>query len=111
MNKIFQIKDFVLIALESDSLFSPGTINTIFKITDHLKYMPDVYSVMSPTNLKVIRGTENGMEVKTILSSPPKTKEKIKEYKNKLFHSDLPDRKSTRLNSSHIPLSRMPSSA
>ena len=90
MNKIFPSKDFVLIALESDSLFSPGTINTIFKITDHLKYMPDVYSVMSPTNLKVIRGTENGMEVKTILSSPPETKEKIKEYKNKLFHSDLP---------------------
>ena len=30
---------------------------------------------------------------------------------NGLLHIDLADRKSTRLNSSHIPLSRMPSSA
>ena len=27
------------------------------------------------------------------------------------YNKDMPDRKSTRLNSSHIPLSRMPSSA
>ena len=36
---------------------------------------------------------------------------RIEDYLQVLFESDDPDRKSTRLNSSHIPLSRMPSSA
>ena len=35
----------------------------------------------------------------------------IEEIKGKPFVSGNQDRKSTRLNSSHIPLSRMPSSA
>ena len=35
----------------------------------------------------------------------------LKADKNKKVDMDNPDRKSTRLNSSHIPLSRMPSSA
>ena len=37
--------------------------------------------------------------------------ELIQQPHNLIRHPDMPDRKSTRLNSSHIPLSRMPSSA
>ncbi len=90
MNEIFPSRDFVLIAVESDSLFSLSTINTIYKMTEYLEDLPDVYSVMSPTNLKVIRGSEEGMEVKTILDAPLKTPAELKHYKEVLFHSDLP---------------------
>ena len=90
MTKIFPSRDFVLVAYESDSLFSPKALQNIFKITEHLQDMPDVYSVMSPTNIKVIRGTTEGMEVKAILTAPPKTKEEIAHYRYTLFHSDLP---------------------
>ena len=90
MTKIFPSRDFVLIAYESDSLFSPRAIGNIFQITEHLKDLPDVYSVMSPTNIKVIRGTQEGMEVNPILKAPPKTKEEIETYRYTLFHSDLP---------------------
>ena len=90
MNKIFPSRDFILVAYESDSLFSPSALQNIFRITEHLEDMPDVYSVMSPTNIKVIRGTEEGMEVKAILDHPPQTAEEVQRYRYRLFHSDLP---------------------
>ncbi len=90
MTKIFPSRDFVLIAYESDSLFSPKALKNIFAITQHLKDMPDVYSVMSPTNIKVIRGTQEGMEVRPILNAPPKTAREVQKYRYVLFHSDLP---------------------
>ncbi len=90
MNEIFPSKDMVFVALEPDSLFSPQTIATIYKITQELEDLPDVYSVISPTNVKIIMGTEEGMDVREILSEPPKTPEEIAEYEHKLFNSDLP---------------------
>ncbi len=90
MTKIFPSRDFILIAVESDHLFSPATLQTLYQITEHLEDLPDVYSVMSPTNLKVIRGSEQGMEVKSILKSPPSTLEDVNRFRQVLFHSDLP---------------------
>jgi len=90
MNEIFPSKDFILVAVKSDSLFSVKTINEIFEITQHLEDMPDVYSVMSPTNIKLIRGSDAGMEVKEILTAPPQNENDLKLYKQTLFNSDLP---------------------
>ncbi len=90
MNDLFPSRDFMLVAVESDSLFSVGTINLIYKISEHLSDMPDVYSVMSPTNLKIIRGTEDGMEVKPILEEPLADRNEVQKYKYALFNSDLP---------------------
>ncbi len=90
MNDIFPSRDFILIAVESDSLFSPANLQTLFKLTEDLESIPDVYSVMSPTNIKVIRGTEEGMEVKSILDAPPQNARQVEAYKQVLYHSDLP---------------------
>ncbi len=90
MNKIFPSRDFVLIAYETDSLFTPETLQDIFNITRHIEQIPSVYSVMSPTNIKVIKGSEEGIEVKEILSQPPKTTADVEKYRFTLFHSDLP---------------------
>ena len=56
--------------------------------------------------------------VTTVLSAttPIEKKQALNEWRNKVGHKKAQeitteDRKSTRLNSSHIPLSRMPSSA
>ncbi len=90
MNKMFPSRDFVLVAYETDSLFTPKAIGEVFGITKHLEKVAGVYSVMSPTNIKVIKGTEEGLEVKEILAHPPKEKKEIEKYKYALFHSDLP---------------------
>ena len=90
MNDLFPSRDFVLAAVESDSLFSIETINLIYKMSEYLSDLPDVYSVMSPTNLKIIRGTEDGMEVKPILEEPLADSNELQKYKQALFNSDLP---------------------
>ncbi len=90
MNKIFPSKDFILIAVESDSVFSVNFLATVYDLTKTLENLPEVYSVMSPTNIKVIRGTEEGMEVKEILTAPPSTTQEVIRYKETLFNSDLP---------------------
>ncbi|NOX36316.1 MAG: RND family transporter [Calditrichaeota bacterium] len=90
MNEIFPSRDFILIAIESDSLFSVEVIQHLYRITRQLEDMPDVYTVMSPTNVKVIRGTESGMEVREILEEPPQTAQEVDVYRQTLFHSDLP---------------------
>ncbi len=90
MNEIFPSKDFVLIAIETDSVFSLKFVRTVYDLTNTLETLPEVYSVMSPTNIKLIRGTEEGMEVKEILPTPPETERDIQKYKHDLFNSDLP---------------------
>ena len=90
MNKIFPSRDFVLIAYETDSLFTPKSIADIFKLTKYLEKIPSVYSVMSPTNIKVIKGSEEGLEVKEILAKPPTNAAEVSAYKHILFHSDFP---------------------
>jgi len=90
MNKIFPSRDFILIAVESKQLFSPSTIATIYKLTNELENVPDVYSVMSPTNIKVIRGSAEGMEVQSILKAPPASLADVDAYRYTLYHSDLP---------------------
>ncbi len=90
MNKIFPSRDFVLLAYGTDNIFSPNALREIFNLTSHLEKMPDVYSVLSPTNIKIINGSKDGIEVKEILKKPPVTDAEIKIYKQKLFNSDLP---------------------
>ncbi len=90
MNKIFPSRDFVLLAYHTDNIFSAGAIGEIFKLSAELERMPNVYSVLSPTNIKIINGTKDGIEVKEILKKPPKTREGINRYRKKLFKSDLP---------------------
>jgi len=90
MNKIFPSRDFILLAYSKENIFSPEAIKEIFNLTKQLEKMPNVYSVLSPTNIKIINGTEEGIEVKEILKNPPETSEEVKAYKQKLFNSDLP---------------------
>ena len=90
MSDIFPSRDFVLIAVESDSLFSPTVLTAIYTLTQSLQDLPDVYSVMSPTNIKIIRGTEEGLDIRDALPHPPKTMADVQAFKNALFTSDMP---------------------
>jgi predicted RND superfamily exporter protein len=90
MNKIFPSRDMVLLAYQTDSLFSVKSIGEIFYLTKSLRKIPGVYSVMSPTNVKLIKGAEDGIEVKEILSRPPKNKAELLAFKHELFNSDVP---------------------
>ncbi|RMF09276.1 MAG: hypothetical protein D6762_04110, partial [Candidatus Neomarinimicrobiota bacterium] len=89
MNDIFPTKDFVFIGIRGDDLFSPKHLREVWDITRTLEDNPDIYKVMSPTNVSLIRGTEEGMVVEDILDRPPETPAEIHRYRDRLFHSDL----------------------
>jgi len=89
MGDIFPSKEFVFVGITGDSLFTPQNIGTIAALTDSIDAYPEVYNVISPTNISLIEGTEDGMVVRDILKDLPETPEEIRQYRQDLFHSDL----------------------
>ncbi len=89
MTEIFPSKEFIFIGIQGENLFSPNHLEEVWTLSKSLEDNPDIYKVMSPTNVSLIRGTEDGMMVEDILNGPPKTDKEIRTFKNRLFHSDL----------------------
>ena len=86
-----------------------------FLNNDANKFGNNLFEEVSNTKLKMIFESclsvdFSKIEYDFVLTSPPYINLEIYEHME-LWDSDTADRKSTRLNSSHIPLSRMPSSA
>lgn len=89
MGDIFPSKEFVFVGITGDSLFTPQNISTIAALTDSIEAYPEVYNVISPTNISLIEGTPEGMNVRDILTQLPETPEEVRQYNRDLFNSDL----------------------
>ncbi|UCH11588.1 MAG: MMPL family transporter [Fidelibacterota bacterium] len=89
MGDIFPTKDMIFVGITGENIFSLGHIKDVWELTNRIKNLPEVYDVLSPTNVKLIRGTEDGMEVEDILLHPPYTPEEVKLFRQDLFDSDL----------------------
>ncbi|UCD38413.1 MAG: RND family transporter [Fidelibacterota bacterium] len=89
MGEIFPTKEFIFIGMEGDDIFSRESLEDVWEITARFESLPAIYDVMSPTNVSLILGTEEGMEVRDILSAPPQTPVEIETFQRDLFSSDL----------------------
>lgn len=89
MDELFPAKDFVFIGIFGEDLFAPGHLKTIWDFTEKLEGLPGVTDVLSPTNLSIITGTEEGMDVSEIVEKPPVTDEEVQQFQADLFGSDL----------------------
>ncbi len=89
MTEIFPTKDFVFIGVEGDNIFTVAALQEIWDLTDSLEAYPEIYKVMSPTNVNVIRGTDEGMVVEDILETPPSTAAEVAAFRERLFNNDL----------------------
>lgn len=83
MKEIFPSKDMVMVIYKGD-VFSVGGAKEIAELTSLLEEYPEAYSVMSPTNVKIIEGTEEGINVEEALAWEPSTQEDIKKWKDRL---------------------------
>jgi len=86
---IFPGKEAIFIALKTKEPFSIESVNTIYYFTKKLEDIKGVWQVLSPTNAKNIKGTEEGFEISPNLSSPVSTKDELEEFKNKFFSDEL----------------------
>ena len=93
----FGINDMIVLGItDEDGIFRPETLGKLQRITDEILKIEGVIieDVMSFTTTNNVTAGGGLLTIEHIMDEAP-----------------LSDRKSTRLNSSHIPLSRMPSSA
>ncbi|GBD94452.1 toluene efflux pump membrane transporter TtgH [bacterium BMS3Abin05] len=89
VGKIFPSRDFILVVVESNNLFQTRVIAKIQALTKHFEDMPDVYSVMSPTNAKIILGTKEGIDVRDVLTQVPQTPEEMAAYRKRLLSDNI----------------------
>jgi predicted RND superfamily exporter protein len=89
MGDIFPTKEMIFVGVTGKNIFSLGHIEDVWELTSRIEKLPGVYDVLSPTNVKLIRGIEDGMEVEDILLHPPYNPEELKQFRQDLYGSDL----------------------
>ncbi len=86
----FPSKDVIFIALEArDRVFTPDVVQITDQFTDRLARVQGVYDVISPTNVSVIQGTEEGIEVVPALQADPRDPQVLETLKQRLLASDF----------------------
>lgn len=83
MKEIFPSKDMVLVIYQGQ-LFTPEGANEILELTSLLESFPEAYSVISPTNVKIIYGQADGIQIEEALPSPLQTPEEIQQWRQRL---------------------------
>ncbi len=89
MSELFPTKEFIMVLYKSDSLFSVRAIQQIDELTGTLEEFPEVYTVISPTNVKIIRSQDEGMEVKEALEALPATAGDIAAFRERLYSNPI----------------------
>lgn len=89
MGELFPTKEFIMVLYKSDSLFSVRSIQQMDALTGTLEALPEVYTVISPTNVKIIRSQDDGMEVKEALEELPVTAEDIAAFRERLYSNPI----------------------
>ncbi|RME01586.1 MAG: hypothetical protein D6814_01230, partial [Calditrichaeota bacterium] len=84
MGELFPSKDFIMVVYVSDSLFSIPSIRTLDRLTREMENFPELYTLISPTNVKIIRASDGGMEVKEALQALPRTRAEVEAFKQRL---------------------------
>lgn len=86
-SEIFGSSDAILLAIKfnSENIFTTKNIAVIDKLTKQISDFKGVDEVKSLTNTDFIKGTSEGMEVETIVTELPQTREELDEIKHKLL--------------------------
>jgi predicted RND superfamily exporter protein len=73
LKETFIGSEFVVVAYESDNLFSESEIGYLSALSQELENVPHVTEVSSLTSVEDIIGTELGLEIKPLIQKTPKT--------------------------------------
>jgi len=83
MKEIFPSKDMILVIYQGD-IFTPEGAGEIIELTSLLENFPEAYSVISPTNVKIIYGQADGIQIEEALLAPPQTPADIQQWRQRL---------------------------
>jgi predicted RND superfamily exporter protein len=75
IRRIFGNDETIMVAIDSDDVFSPGTVDLVMRLTDRLSRVEGVEKVVSLANAMAIKSTDYGMDIAPILDKVPETSE------------------------------------
>ncbi|MBN2535130.1 MAG: MMPL family transporter [Spirochaetales bacterium] len=89
VNEIFPKQEFFIIGLITDNIFTSKCRGKLDTLTNQFKTLEGVGQVIGPTNVKIIEGSEEGIEVSPILEKIPESDNEIKEYRMRITTNRL----------------------
>ena len=89
VDKLFSGSDIIIIAVESDSLFSSNTLNKLSSFQDSLESIELISRVSSIFNQKYIVPDDNGFEIESLLTEIPFDSTSRQELRNRLKTSGM----------------------
>ncbi|MBN2442874.1 MAG: RND family transporter [Spirochaetales bacterium] len=81
INEIFPKQEFFIVGLIADNIFTREIVAKLDKITREFENLEGVGQVLSTTNLNIIVGSEDGIEVTPILDKLPETKQELEDFR------------------------------
>jgi len=73
--RLFGNDETMLVAVESQDVFSPGTADLVKRLTDRLSGVDGVQSVISLSNVLTFRNTDEGLDISPLMQKVPETRE------------------------------------
>lgn len=89
VDKLFSGSDIIIVAVESDSLFSSNTLNKLSSFQDSLESIELISRVSSIFNQKYIVPDDNGFEIESLLTEIPSDSASRQDLKNRLEDSGM----------------------
>jgi len=89
IDELFPSKEMVIVGIQGQDLFSVDGITRLDRLTKRIEEIPEVQSVMSPTNARIISSMDGGMEVREAADPLPTTAAEATALKETLFAQPL----------------------
>lgn len=89
VNEIFPKQEFVIVGLIADDIFTAHRIGELDRLAREFENLSGVRQVISPTNVSLIQGSEEGIEVFPILDRLPETAREIEEFRREITTNRL----------------------
>ena len=87
--RLFGNDETILVAVESQDVFSPRTAGLVKRLTDELATVAGVQSVISLSNVLTFRNSEEGLDIAPLMQKVPETQEASEALRREAFADRL----------------------
>lgn len=85
--EVFGSQNFLMIVLQSDSIFEIDTLKKIDRLSEEFSLLKGVEKVTTPLNIDLIEGSEFLIEIAPVVEHVPQTEQEVEEFKEKILGS------------------------
>lgn len=85
--EVFGSQNFLMIVLQSDSIFEVDTLKKIDRLSEEFSLLKGVEKVTTPLNIDLIEGSEFLIEIAPVVEQVPQTEQEVEEFKEKILGS------------------------